>query len=52
LKEVMIYGTPEKIQKQVEEYHEVGVEYFIMSFNPGAELQAINLFGEKVLPRF
>jgi F420-dependent oxidoreductase-like protein len=52
LKEVMIYGTPEQIQKQVEEYRDVGVEYFIMSFNPGAESQAINLFGEKVLPRF
>jgi len=52
LKEVMVYGTPEQIQKQVEEFRDAGVEYFIMSFNPGAELQAIQLFGEKVLPHF
>ena len=52
LKEVMIYGTPEQIQKQVEEFRDVGVEYLIMSFNPGNELPALTLFGEKVLPHF
>ena len=52
MREVMIYGTPEQIQKQVEEFREAGIQYLIMSFTPGAELQGIELFGKKVLPQF
>jgi F420-dependent oxidoreductase-like protein len=52
LNEALIYGTPEQIQKQVEAFRDVGVEYLIMSFNPGNELSALTLFGEKVLPHF
>ena len=52
LNEAMIYGTPEQIQEQVEAFREAGVEYLIMSFNPGSELAALTLFGEEVLPHF
>jgi F420-dependent oxidoreductase-like protein len=52
LKEELIYGTPDQIRSQVEEFRDVGIEYLISSFSGEKELQAIALFGEKVLPHF
>jgi len=52
LKEAMIYGTPDQISRQVQEFREAGIEYLITSFSGPSELQAITLFGEKVLPNF
>ena len=51
LKEEYIVGTPEEIVKQLGEFRDVGIGYLILSFEPGAELESLSLFGGKVLPR-
>jgi len=48
----MVYGTPEQVRKQVEEFREVGVDYLIISASGPNELQSLKLFGEKVMPNF
>jgi F420-dependent oxidoreductase-like protein len=51
LRETMIYGTPEQVQKQIEEFSDAGVQYLIISFGGPDELQSLRLFGETILPR-
>ncbi|MDA4111502.1 MAG: LLM class F420-dependent oxidoreductase, partial [Thaumarchaeota archaeon] len=38
LKEAMIYGNPDQIRSQVEEFRAAGIEYLIMSFSGPSEL--------------
>jgi len=52
LKEAMIYGTPNQVQDQIEEFADAGIEYLITSFSCPNELQSLMLFGELVLPKF
>jgi alkanesulfonate monooxygenase SsuD/methylene tetrahydromethanopterin reductase-like flavin-dependent oxidoreductase (luciferase family) len=55
----LILGSPEECVEQIERWHqETGIEYFILRFRhpegPSHErvVQALRLFGEKVIPHF
>jgi alkanesulfonate monooxygenase SsuD/methylene tetrahydromethanopterin reductase-like flavin-dependent oxidoreductase (luciferase family) len=50
--EMMIYGTPEQVTKQVEEFRKVGVDYLIVSASGPRENESLKLFGEKVISKF
>ncbi|MGA2238987.1 MAG: LLM class F420-dependent oxidoreductase [Candidatus Bathyarchaeia archaeon] len=52
MKEFVIYGNPEDVRRQVEAFRDVGIEYFILSFEPQRELEAMNLFANEVVRRF
>jgi F420-dependent oxidoreductase-like protein len=51
VKEFAIYGNPEDIRHQVEEFRDVGIEYLILSFEPQRELESMNLFADEVVKR-
>jgi F420-dependent oxidoreductase-like protein len=51
LREMVIYGTPDQVQKQVTELADAGIQYLIMGFSGPNELQSLRLFGETVLPK-
>lgn len=52
LRETMIYGTPDEVKEQVEEFRAVGVEYMVVSASGPGENESLRLFGEKVMPNF
>jgi F420-dependent oxidoreductase-like protein len=52
LKEALIYGTPEQVKEQIDEFSNAGVQYLITSFRGPSELQSLKLFGETIIPKF
>jgi F420-dependent oxidoreductase-like protein len=52
LNEFIMLGTPEEIHRKIELFRDAGIDQMIVSFEPGRELDALNLFGEEVLTRF
>jgi F420-dependent oxidoreductase-like protein len=52
LGEFLVFGTPEEIRVNVEEFRDAGIEYFITGFEPAWELEELELFGEEVLGKF
>ena len=48
--EVILHGTPEQVKSKLSEYSDAGVQYMIVSASGPGELQALKLFGEKVMP--
>lgn len=51
-REFAAYGTPEEVHKQIEMFRDVGVSYFIVTFEPRRELEDLKLFGEEVVKKF
>lgn len=50
--EFAVYGQPDEIRNQIEEFRNSGVDYFITSFEPQREVESIELFGNSVIKRF
>jgi F420-dependent oxidoreductase-like protein len=48
-REFAVTGTPEDVMRQVELFREVGVEYFITSFEWNRELQGIEQFANEIM---
>ena len=48
-KEFLIHGTPEDVLLQIEEFERLGIDYFIMNFEPQRELEAMDLFADEVM---
>lgn len=46
--EYAIYGTPDQIRRQVEEFRDAGLDYLIVNLEPQRELEAMKLFAEEV----
>ena len=51
-REFATIGTPEEVKRQVESFRDAGLEYFIMSFEGGRELQGIEEFANHVMKQF
>ena len=45
----MIYGTPEDISRQIEILEQVGIQYLIVDLDPSRELEALEIFANRVI---
>jgi alkanesulfonate monooxygenase SsuD/methylene tetrahydromethanopterin reductase-like flavin-dependent oxidoreductase (luciferase family) len=46
-----LWGTPETIVEKLQEYGDIGVSHAIFMFPQGNEIEQIEMFGKKVIPR-
>ena len=51
IKDFVIYGTPEDILKQIETLQQVGIQYLIVNLEPSKELEALEIFANKVITK-
>ena len=51
-REFVIYGTPEDVRQQIEEFRSVGIEYLIVNFEPRSQLEAMDLFADEVVSHY
>lgn len=49
INEFAIYGTPEDVSKQIKLFEEAAIEYLIVDLDPSRELEALDMFKEKVI---
>jgi F420-dependent oxidoreductase-like protein len=49
LKELVIYGTPEDVSRQIEIFEQVGIQYLIVNLEPYRELEALDTFASKII---
>jgi F420-dependent oxidoreductase-like protein len=49
INEFAIYGTPEDVLRQIKLFEEAGIEYLIVDLDPSRELEALDMFKEKVI---
>jgi F420-dependent oxidoreductase-like protein len=52
LREMVTYGGPEDVRRQLESFRDAGVQLFIMSFEPDRQLDELKLFGSEVAKHF
>ena len=52
VREFLTYGTPEEVNREVESFRDAGIEYFIVSFEPRYELEALELFGREIVQKY
>ncbi len=51
IKEFVISGTPEDIQRQIEALEQVGIQYLIVNFESSRELEALYTFANKIITK-
>ena len=49
LRDSLIFGTPEQVQRQIDEFSEAGIQYLIVSFPGPDELRSLKLFGKTII---
>ena len=49
--EFLIHGTPEDVLKEIGLLEEFGIEYLIVDLEPYRELEALQIFGEKIVKK-
>jgi len=47
--EMMMFGKPEDVKRQIEMFRDLGIDYFICNLEPDHELEAIRLFADEVV---
>ena len=47
--EMVTFGQPEHIRRQIEAFRDAGIDYFICNFEPDHELEAVRLFADEVV---
>jgi F420-dependent oxidoreductase-like protein len=52
IREFAVYGTPEDVLRQIELLEEVGIQYLIVDLEPSRELEALDLFANKIIKKF
>lgn len=52
IREFAIYGTPEDVSRQIELLEEVGIQYLIVDLEPSKELEALDVFANKIIKKF
>lgn len=52
INEFVIYGTPEQIISQIRLLADSGIEYLIVNFEPGREIESLDFFATKVMRYF
>ena len=51
INEFVIYGTPEDVSRQIELIEQVGIQYLIVDLEPSRELEALDIFADKVIKK-
>ena len=51
INEFAIYGTPEDVSRQIELIEQVGIQYLIVDLEPSRELEALDIFANKVIKK-
>jgi F420-dependent oxidoreductase-like protein len=51
INEFVIYGTTEDVLRQIELLEEVGIQYLIVDLEPSRELEALDVFANKVIKK-
>ena len=51
INEFVIYGTPEDVSRQIQLIEQVGIQYLIVNLEPSRELEALDIFANKVIKR-
>jgi F420-dependent oxidoreductase-like protein len=51
IKEFVIYGTPEDIQRQIRALEQVGIQYLIVNFEASRELEALDTFANEIITK-
>lgn len=52
IREFAIYGTPEDVLRQIELFEQVDIQYLIVDLDPTQELEALNVFANKIIKKF
>jgi F420-dependent oxidoreductase-like protein len=52
IREFAIYGTPEDVLKQIELVEQVGIQYLMVNLEPSSELEALDVFANKIMKKF
>lgn len=52
IREFAIYGTPEDVLRQIESFEQVGIQYLIVDLDPTRELEALDVFANKIIKKF
>jgi F420-dependent oxidoreductase-like protein len=52
IREFVMYGTPEDVLKQIELLEQVGIQYLIVDLEPSRELEALDVFANKIMKKF
>ena len=52
IREFVIYGTPEDVLKQIELLEQVDIRYLIVDLEPSRELEALDVFANKIIKKF
>ena len=48
-KEMVTFGQPEEVRREIEIFRDVGIDYFICNLEPDRELEAIRLFADEIV---
>ncbi|MDW0183543.1 MAG: LLM class F420-dependent oxidoreductase [Nitrososphaeraceae archaeon] len=52
IREFAIHGTPEEVIRQIESFEQVGIQYLIVDLDPTRELEALDVFANKIIKKF
>jgi F420-dependent oxidoreductase-like protein len=52
IREFAIYGTPEDVLSQIELFEQVDIQYLIVDLDPTRELEALDVFTNKIIKKF
>lgn len=47
--EFLVYGTPEEIRRQIEEFRDAGIDYYIVNLEPEQQFDDLELFGREII---
>jgi alkanesulfonate monooxygenase SsuD/methylene tetrahydromethanopterin reductase-like flavin-dependent oxidoreductase (luciferase family) len=52
VREFLLFGTPEEVHRQLEDFRDAGIDYFIIGTDPQHELEYVDLFGREIAKKF
>lgn len=52
IREFAIHGTPEEVLRQIESFEQVGIQYLIVDLDPTRELEALDVFANKIIKKY
>ncbi len=52
IKEFVIFGTPEDVLKEIKSLEQVGIQYLIIDLEPTRELEALDVFANKIMKKY
>src|SRR6266498_2425639 len=52
IREFAIYGAPEDLLRQIELLEQVGIQYLIVDLDPSRELEALDVFANKIMKKY